>query len=134
MDQHETVSKLWGKETFAAAMQACFMAPKSGRCTGRVAEYELYYTWAKCAYPERVRDFTLFDSKFGGPSIVEAEFKGSAGECSEEEMQICRSSGRVLFKGCHDHRKGQLMMGKCVQDRDADSTRNSSASWKLALQ
>ena len=61
----------------------------------------MYWQFTKCNFPDRMIDVTL----------TFANFKNAAGSCNPAEMERCRARG-VLLKGCHNHRKGQLV-GEC---------------------
>ena len=93
---HKDVNALWGGSSFWESFMTCW---ETRPCQGRVSEYEIYYSYVSCKYPERVRD-ERFD------------FRNAAGDCSEEEMDRCREKG-VLLKGCHDHRKKDQAFGLC---------------------
>lgn len=95
---HKYVKARWDSKSLWEAASECY---KLKECKSRVAEYEVYHQFAKCFHPERVIDRLLTTSTF----------KTAAGNCDIEEMDTCRKMG-VLLKGCHDHRKGQLI-GKC---------------------
>ena len=93
---HRDVNELWGGRSLWESFMMCWATRP---CQGRVSEYEMYYSYVSCKFPERVKD-----ERF--------EFRNAAGDCSEKEMERCRAKG-VLLKGCHDHRKDDPEMGMC---------------------
>ena len=96
---HKDAMGLWGGDSMWAAVRNCWT---TASCKGRVSEYELYFTYVDCVFHERVKEEFF-------PFVL------AAGDCSVEEMKICRAKG-VLLKGCHDHRIGQRV-GYCAKMR-----------------
>ncbi len=88
---HQTINKAWNSSSIWEAAVECFGI--KNYCAGRVAEYELYYSFLAEHYPERINVEVLKNNDVMLASAI----------CDAEEMQCCRHQN-VLLKGCHDHR------------------------------
>lgn len=94
-DLHNTVTQAWNTSSLWDASNKCFGF--SDFCAGRVAEYELYFSFVSENYPQRVNLERLTDR---------VDYMGGSAICDEKEMECCREQG-VLLKGCHDHRMSE---------------------------
>ena len=87
---HDLITQAWGTSSLWASITACH---NFEFCKGRIAEYELYYSFVSEFYPERMLIEQLTPGKDWMNSAI----------CNEKEMKCCRDN-YVLLKGCHDHR------------------------------
>ena len=87
---HKLITQAWASPSLWAAVTRCH---QHEFCKGRIAEYELYYSFVSAFYPERMHIKRLTPGKDWMNSAI----------CNEEEMKCCRENN-VLLKGCHDHR------------------------------
>eukprot|EP00581_Thalassiosira_minuscula_P014576 CAMPEP_0183712858 /NCGR_PEP_ID=MMETSP0737-20130205/7913_1 /TAXON_ID=385413 /ORGANISM="Thalassiosira miniscula, Strain CCMP1093" /LENGTH=378 /DNA_ID=CAMNT_0025941577 /DNA_START=170 /DNA_END=1303 /DNA_ORIENTATION=+ len=90
-DLHNAAMKAWNATNFWDAANVCF---QHDYCNGRVAEYELYFSFVSENYPHRVNLETIEDG---------VDIMLFSAICDEKEMACCREKS-VLLKGCHDHR------------------------------
>jgi hypothetical protein len=88
---HDAVNKAWNTTSLWDASNKCFGFEF---CRGRVAEYELYFSFVSENYPLRIGLERLKDGR---------DYMGGSAICDEEEIRCCREKS-VLLKGCHSHR------------------------------
>mmetsp|Transcript_8723 Transcript_8723/g.18637 ORF Transcript_8723/g.18637 Transcript_8723/m.18637 type:complete len:414 (+) Transcript_8723:85-1326(+) len=98
---HQTINRAWNSSSIWEAAVECFRI--KNYCAGRVAEYELYYSFLAEHYPERINVEVLKKSDVMLASAI----------CDAKEMQCCRDQN-VLLKGCHDHRINEYKENKSL--------------------
>eukprot|EP00035_Acanthoeca_spectabilis_P040454 m.70043 g.70043 ORF g.70043 m.70043 type:complete len:470 (-) comp9994_c0_seq2:260-1669(-) len=86
-DMHASIMRAHGGGSLWEAGARCWKLTPKGGCQGRVAEYEIYYTFVDCKYHDRVLDVS--------PPVI-----ASGGNCTPGEMDICAAKG-VLLKMCN---------------------------------
>ena len=105
-DLHAVVAERWGASSLWEAATRCHQMHNF--CQSRIAEYELYFAFAKARYPERIRVTPLTNGR---------DYMGSSAICDAEELACCRERG-VLLKGCHDHRIALWQQKKATNPGD----------------
>lgn len=135
MALHEHVKRIWRSTSIWGSVSRCWNAVDAGEhdkggvaqryCTGRVAEYELYWTFAQCHAPDRIIPRTILniqDRKTHNVTGVQ-RWEGASSTCTEVEMAKCvelySNKGGFLLKGCHSHR-ANIPSGQCLNDPEIE--------------
>eukprot|EP00040_Diaphanoeca_grandis_P028442 m.164799 g.164799 ORF g.164799 m.164799 type:complete len:593 (+) comp31355_c0_seq1:334-2112(+) len=113
---HTAAKAAWDADSLWEAVMSCWKAPRNANCKGRVSEYEMYFNYLACAFPQRIIERV----------VPHFEHWNAAGDCSLAEQENCRKlKNPPLFKSCHSHRRKESA-GMCLmKESDMQAAQNS---------